>query len=188
MEADISKVGSHLKKLRGERGLSLDRVAGVSGVSKAMLGQIERGESTPTISTLWKIASGLRVPLSRFLVPEEGALQRQLSASRSVADRHHDASGIIVTPLFTFDPILGFEMFAIELPHGALSESAPHAPGVVEHIVVLEGEMELSIDGEWRTLSTGDAVRFAADQAHAYRNRRGETARIHDLIHYPFDT
>lgn len=187
MDADVSIVGSHLKKLRAERSWSLDRAAQACGVSKAMLGQIERGESTPTISTLWKIASGFRVPLSRFLVPGGVSLQRAASTPAELAHRHHDASGMIVTSLFPFDPTLGFEMFAIELPGGTHSESAPHAPGVVEHLVVLEGEMELFVDGGWQTLSSGDAVRFAADQPHAYRNHRQEAARIHDLIHYPFD-
>lgn len=187
MDTDISSVGSHLKRVRAERRWSLDRATQACGVSKAMLGQIERGESTPTIATLWKIASGLRVPLSRFLAPEGSTLQRSGSDPGDSARRHHDASGMIVTPLFTFDPILGFEMFAIELPHGTYSESVPHAPGVIEHLVVLEGAMELLIDGTWQTLSAGDAVRFAADQPHAYRNRSRETATVHDLIHYPFD-
>ncbi|MGQ7242873.1 helix-turn-helix domain-containing protein [Salinicola sp. V024] len=180
MEADLTAIGRHLKKHRSERGWSLDRVARESGVSKAMLGQIERGESTPTVSTLWKIASGLRVPLSGFLVAE-GALQRP-----TMAPRHHDASGMIVTPLFAFDPALGFEMFLIEMPQGTLSESTPHAAGVVEHLIVLEGVMELRLSGDWQTLSAGDVVRFPADQPHAYRNQSRAPARIHDLIHYPF--
>ena len=181
MDADVSAIGRYMKKRRAERGWSLSRTADICGVSKAMLGQIERGESTPTISTLWKIASGLQVPLSQFLVPEGLALQRM-----EAMPRHHDASGMIVTPLFAFDPVLGFEMFAIELLQDTLSESAPHAAGVVEHLVVLEGRMELFIDGAWQTLSAGDAIRFSADQPHAYRNRNPESAKIHDLIHYPF--
>ncbi|WP_110656447.1 helix-turn-helix domain-containing protein [Salinicola halimionae] len=183
MDADISAIGRHLKKHRAERGWSLDRVARECGVSKAMLGQIERGESTPTVSTLWKIAGGLRLPLSRFLVAEGSALQRPRSGLR-----HHDASGMIVTPLFAFDPALGFEMFVIELPRGTLSESASHAIGVIEHLIVLEGEMELRLDGEWQFLSAGEAVRFPADQPHAYRNQSRASARIHDLIHYPFSS
>lgn len=181
MDANFAVIGPHLRSLRTQQGWSLDRLALETGVSKAMLGQIERGESTPTVSTLWKIASGLRVPLSRFLLPE-GAVIRHASAGTW----HHDASGMIVLPLFPFDPTSGFEMYVIDMPSGASSESAPHVAGVVEHVIVLEGEMELFIDGRWQTLKTGDGVRFAADQPHAYRNRRQQTARIHDLIHYPF--
>ncbi|MEC9259838.1 MAG: helix-turn-helix transcriptional regulator, partial [Pseudomonadota bacterium] len=59
-------IAQHLKALRKAQGLSLDSVAKLTGVSKAMLGQIERQESSPTISTLWKIASGLDASFSAF--------------------------------------------------------------------------------------------------------------------------
>ena len=59
-------IAQHLKALRKAQGLSLDSVARLTGVSKAMLGQIERQESSPTISTLWKIASGLNASFSAF--------------------------------------------------------------------------------------------------------------------------
>lgn len=49
------KIGKNLQEIRKSRGLSLDQVSEMSGVSKGMLGQIERGESNPTISVLWKI-------------------------------------------------------------------------------------------------------------------------------------
>ena len=52
-------IAHHLQSVRKARGLSLDKTAQLTGVSKAMLGQIERGESSPTIATLWKIATGL---------------------------------------------------------------------------------------------------------------------------------
>ncbi|HSU80106.1 MAG TPA: helix-turn-helix transcriptional regulator, partial [Candidatus Angelobacter sp.] len=53
-------IGQRLKHIRVTKGLSLDRVAELTGVSKPMLGQIERAQSNPTVSTLWKIAEGLR--------------------------------------------------------------------------------------------------------------------------------
>ena len=55
-------IAENLKRLRTERGLSLGRLAELSGVSKVMLSQVEKGESSPTINTLWKIATGLQVP------------------------------------------------------------------------------------------------------------------------------
>ena len=63
----ISKsIAQHLQSVRKGRGLSLDKTAKLTGVSKAMLGQIERGESSPTIATLWKIATGLECSFSSF--------------------------------------------------------------------------------------------------------------------------
>ena len=55
-------ISMNLKHIREERKLSLDKVAKMTGVSKSMLGQIERGDSNPTIATVWKIANGLTGP------------------------------------------------------------------------------------------------------------------------------
>lgn len=57
-----------LKQLRQQRGWSLSRLAEATGVSKAMLGQIERNESSPTVATLWKIATGLNVPFRHLFL------------------------------------------------------------------------------------------------------------------------
>ena len=60
-------IAENLKRLRTERGLSLGRLAELSGVSKVMLSQVEKGESSPTINTLWKIATGLQVPYTQLI-------------------------------------------------------------------------------------------------------------------------
>ncbi len=71
-------------------------------VSKAMLGQIERNESSPTVATLWKIATGLNVPFSAFIVPDA-------SAAPSAFDPQQQA--MVVTPVFPWDPELRFDHF-----------------------------------------------------------------------------
>ena len=69
MTEDI--IGANLRKIRNAAGLSLSKAADLTGVSKAMLGQIERGESSPTIATLWKIAKGFHLPLTALIgVPD----------------------------------------------------------------------------------------------------------------------
>ena len=60
-------LGANLRRLRIRRGLSLERLARASGVSRAMLGQIELGQSTPTINVVWKIARSLSVPFSALI-------------------------------------------------------------------------------------------------------------------------
>jgi Predicted transcriptional regulators len=76
-------IAQNLKRLREERKLSLDRVAELTGVSKSMLGQIERGDSSPTVATVWKIANGLKVSfttLMSFLSPIYRSLRSPLSS------------------------------------------------------------------------------------------------------------
>lgn len=174
-----------LRQLRQQQGWSLERTAGETGVSKAMLGQIERGESSPTVATLWKIASGFHTSLSTFLEPtpaeERGTVLRSADALRA----QPATDQMLVAPLFPYDARFGFEMFELTLLPGYERRSDPHEAGVTEHVIVVRGEMELLVNGEWLVLGEGSAVRFAADQAHGYRNRGSAPAVFHNLIHYP---
>ncbi|EFB1809151.1 DNA-binding transcriptional regulator SutR [Escherichia coli] len=165
-----------LKQLRQQRGWSLSRLAEATGVSKAMLGQIERNESSPTVATLWKIATGLNVPFSTFISPLQ-------SVTPSVYDPQRQA--MVITSLFPYDPQLCFEHFSIQMAPGAISESTPHEKGVIEHVVVIDGQLDLCVDGEWQSLNCGEGARFAADVTHVYRNGGEQTVHFHSLIHYP---
>lgn len=164
-----------LKTLRQQRGWSLSKLAEETGVSKAMLGQIERNESSPTVATLWKIATGFNVPFSLFITPPE--------SEATAFDPQQQA--MVVTPLFPWDPVLHFDLFAITLAPGALSESTPHETGVIEHVIALRGCLEMCINGEWQTVEEGKGLRFAGDLPHAYRNSSSEAVLFHSLIHYP---
>ena len=177
-----------LRALRNQQGWSLDRTAQETGVSKAMLGQIERGESSPTVATLWKIATGFGASLSSFLEPvpqatDSGLVYRSSGAIRS----QPGAEGMLVAPLFPFEPRFAFELFELTLLPGYERYSEAHAAGVTEHVIVLRGSMEVLVDGAWIALAEGQAVRFAADRAHGYRNPGERPAVFHNLIHYAAD-
>ncbi|WP_436876515.1 helix-turn-helix domain-containing protein [Siccibacter turicensis] len=169
-------LAARLKQLRQSRGLSLTQAAELTGVSKAMLGQIERNESSPTVATLWKIATGFNVPLSEFLVTPT-------PAPRPVYDPQ--SNGMTITPLFPYDAQLRFDHFTITLAPGAQSDSTPHEAGVIEHVVVISGALDMLIDGVWQTLAAGEGVRFAGDCPHSYRNAQQTPTQFHSLIHYP---
>ncbi len=176
----VSKnIAYHLKKLRKELGWSLDRTAQETGVSKAMLGQIERGESSPTIATLWKIVNGFHVPFSVFL--EEPHLLHNPTEPEHLPSV---GSKMYVNPIFPFDPELKCEIFIIQLPPGYEQLSAPHESGIIEHIVVVEGTMEVFLQGAWKTLQKGKGLRFDAHQPHGYRNTTSRIACFHNIIHY----
>ncbi|MCS2610728.1 helix-turn-helix domain-containing protein [Halomonas dongshanensis] len=190
-DAIAAHMAATLKGLRRERGWSLTRTAEATGVSKAMLGQIERGESSPTIATLWKLASGFRVAFSTLFdsschASRQASLGRQSEGAAPTWGEAwgEDSAGMQARLLFPFDPLLGFEMLLVELAPGAISESAPHASGVVEHIVVVEGELALRLDEHWTTLAAGEGIRFFADRPHAMRNPGKTRLRFHDVIHY----
>lgn len=170
-------ISERLKTIRQERGLSLDKTAALTGVSKAMLGQIERCESSPTIAKLWKIATGLQVSFSSFLKPES----------------HHsleEGEGLICDPnmhvktLFSYDQEKQFEAFEITLSALHQQESTAHQKGVSEHIHVLEGKLGIFTKGQWHIVEAGQQYVFDADQPHRYEDKVGKT-RFLTIIHYP---
>jgi len=169
----------NLRKIRAESGLSLSKVAEMTGVSKAMLGQIERGESSPTIATLWKIAKGFHLPLTALIDEAE----RTVGQAGAVFKTVQFPGSITVKIVFPYDPELRAETFHVSLQSGQSHESQPHDLGVTEEVFVLEGEMEVLRDGEWVSLSAGQGLRFAADQPHGYRNAKGGAGFL-NMHHY----
>lgn len=178
------KISQTLKELRQEKGWSLDVTSKKTGVSKAMLGQIERGESNPTISTLWKIASGFETSFSSFI--EEKNMNSSLPIHRSGHPQqiHPEDDKIRVMTLFPYEETLSFEVFLIELFPECAHLSPPHKRGVIEHVVVIEGQIEVLENGVWHTVKKNEGFRFQADQPHGYRNFTQEKATFHDMIHY----
>ena len=94
-------------------------------------------------------------------------------------------SGMCVTPIFPFNARIGFEMFMIKLNPNSEHLSLPHQKGVIEHVVVVSGQLSIMVDNEWRTLHLHQGCRFDADKAHGYRNETNEPVIFHDIIHYP---
>jgi transcriptional regulator with XRE-family HTH domain len=173
-----------LRQLRQQQGWSLDRAARETGVSKAMLGQIERGESSPTMATLWKIAGGFQRSISVFIEPTPVENRGTILRSSDELRQQPADDEMLVATLFPFDKRFGFEMFELTLPSGYERLSAAHEPGTTEHLVVLTGAMEVLENGEWLALKKGDALRFAADRDHGYRNQSAEDVVFHNLISY----
>lgn len=175
----LNRIALILKTLRKERGWSLDKAAQETGVSKAMLGQIERAESSPTISTLWKIASGFKVPFSLFISDEQADF-----SSGQTKELHPNDDKIKVLTLFPYDEKLQCEIFLIELLPGCEHLSPSHQPDVTEHVLVMEGSMEVLVNQSWRALIKGEGFRFDAHQPHGYRNESKQSSTIYNIIHY----
>lgn len=177
--------GLALKSLRLARAWSLSRAAEQTGVSKAMLGQIERGESSPTVATLWKIATGFNVPFSHFIPACEPQIVMSTLCNGAQGKWQQGSGAMRVIPLFPYDTQLHLDMLAVELIAGGASESSAHETGVIEHVIVTEGVLQLAVKEKWHTLKVGEGLRFQADCPHSYYNPYGETVKFHSLIHYP---
>jgi len=174
-------VSANLRRLRVKRGLSLERLAKASGVSRAMLGQIELGQSTPTINVLWRIARALEVSFSALISQREKAnttvvLKRERAKLLTSQDGSFSSRA-----LFPFDEPRKVEFYELHLKPGGVEEADPHPPGTTENLTVSAGSLALVVDGESFLLSQGDAVHFQADVPHEYRNT-GDTETVMYLV------
>ena len=176
------KIGEKLKSIRMARTLSLDDTAALTGVSKPMLGQIERGQSVPTVTTLWKIATGLKTPLSAFL--EEPQTEYMLTGPDEANVVLGDSGKMRAYPLFTYDPVRSVETFYIEFDPNCRHSSDKHDEGVEEHIFVLRGTLRLVLGNRFVEVSERQAIRFRADLPHAYQNVTGDKCEVHNTIFY----
>lgn len=177
-----SILGRELRAVRNERGMSLGEASEATGVSKPMLGQIERGQTSPSINTLWKIASGLKAPLSRFLI---GIVNDYTVADIGAEEPITEEDGRMrAYTIFPFDPQKGFEAFAVEFDSGCEHCSHKHGDNIEELVMVCSGELEMIINGETVTLSTNKSIRFGADVSHTYRNATDSMCRIYNIIFY----
>lgn len=163
-------VGGNLRRLRGQRGLSLERLSQVSGVSRAMLGQIELGQSAPTINVLWKISSALGVPFSALISARTSGGIHVLRAEQAKLLTSHDGS-FSSRALFPFDEPRRVEFYELRLAPGGVERADAHNPGTTENLVVAAGAVEIEVAGKKEQLGAGDAIVFEADVPHAYRNR-----------------
>lgn len=180
----IAKISTTLKELRAQRGWSLDVTSQKTGVSKAMLGQIERRESSPTIATLWKIASGFDVSFSSFVEDVDRYQPGIMHRKTELQQLHKQDDKINVMTIFPFDENLGFEVFIIELLPGCTHLSPPHQKGVIEHVIPVVGSIEVLIHEEWHKVNQHEGLRFDASLPHGYRNLADRAVLFHDMIHY----
>lgn len=179
-------IAENLKTLRRTMRLSLGEVSERTGVSKSMLGQIERGESSPTISTLWKIATGLQVSFTSLMERAEQGTQiiNEADMKPVISDHGH----FRLYPVVPAHKDRSFEIMDLELDPGAVSHSRPHADGTEEFVLVYLGtfEVQLGETGEERyVVPQGSVIHYRADQVHTYRNVSTGVTRAVMVIHYP---
>ncbi|QQE81418.1 helix-turn-helix domain-containing protein [Alicyclobacillus sp. SO9] len=165
------RLGQRLRRLRQQRNMSLDALSELTGVSKPMLGQIERGVSNPTVATLWKIASGLNIPFTTF-VADDTVVQVIRAHEQTVFYEDNQRFQVHSTYAGKGVPI---ELFRVELLPGCNRRAEAHASGVIESVTVIEGVLSVIVDGEEYSLDPGDTLNFSADILHSYENRTDVT-------------
>ncbi|MBP0579434.1 helix-turn-helix domain-containing protein [Labrys sp. LIt4] len=163
------ELGGRIKALRGRMHLTIDQLAAASGVSRAMISRIERGESSATAQLLARLAGGLGVSLSTLFATAQPAASPL--ARRAEQPLWRDpATGYLrrsVSPA-TANGIL--DLVEVELPAGALIPFEPQATPFDQLVWLQSGSLTMTVDGETFPLQTGDCLHMRLDKLVMFHN------------------
>ena len=172
----VAVVAANMRRHRERRRLSLSELAALAGVGKSTLSQIESAKANPSMETLWALATALGVPFGELVSPHLPDV-RVLRAGEGV---RIDAEGapFLVRLLAATGRRGASEVYVLESQPGPARRADPHPAGVLEHLIVTAGAMEVGpIDAPVR-LSRGDLVTFPGDVPHAYEALEPDTAAV----------
>jgi transcriptional regulator with XRE-family HTH domain len=173
-------IGGNLRRLRAAAGISLADLASAGGISKTTLHGIELGQGNPTMSTLWALATALRVPLGELLDPPGPAVE-----ITRAGDHRPRAAGDAVTARLLHRIRLRGTVEVYDLAISPVTQhSAPHLPGVEECLVITSGRVTTGPDDEPADLTAGDSVWFGAARPHQYRGHDPDNRAVL-LMLYP---
>jgi transcriptional regulator with XRE-family HTH domain len=170
-EAYSVDVGTRLRQLREDRNMSMRSLATASGLSANALSMIERGKTSPSVSTLYKLADAMGVPITTFF--GEQTTKKQVIFLRS-QERPRVAFSRGVWEGLGGEQFSGrVEPFMLTLENGATSGPHPMAHSGHEFVFCLRGQLEYFVEKEVFNLGPGDSLLFAAQLSHRWRNPGG---------------
>lgn len=173
-EPSAPNVGVIIRELRKQRGMSLRALASGCGLSINAISKIERGENSPTVSSLHRLATTLEVPISALF--QEEITELALLTKREEGLRR-EIGGMIMQSLGSGLPQQQLEPFLISIEPGTMREDNPVTHLGEEFVYCLEGEIEYHIEDETYTLRKGDSLIFKASQAHYWNNLSSHSAK-----------
>ena len=184
-EAINENLGKRVKKLRGERGWSLEELASVSGVSRSMLSEIEREKANPTLTVTFRIARAFGLTLQELIESAEA------SASKIQVIRASDRAQVFRSDkqheIRTLSPLnleKDVEFYEVTLRPGGALRSQPHFEGTREFLTVEEGSVRIESDQDTDELTKGDSGTYRADVAHAIVNTGKADALVFLVVIY----
>lgn len=176
-------VGENIKRIRKSKKLSMERTAAIAGVSRSMLGQIERGEANPSVAVVGKLALALKVP-AQVLLENDAFEPLELVRELDTKPARLDGGKVVLRPSFPYDDVTRQENFFLDLYISARYAPEPSVPGCVCHATVMSGSVKLTAQDEDFQLLERDALRFAADRPYRFENMTNSTARL--LLSYRY--
>jgi len=148
-----------------------------------MLGQIELGQSIPTINLLWKISRGLEVPFSALVTAATARAATVVRAKGAKLLTSADGS-FTSRALSPFNGPRSIEFYELRLAPRSIEKAEAHAPGTTENLVVAQGAVNVGVGKSRHELKLGDSITFDADVGHSYENPGDEEAVMYLVMTY----
>lgn len=180
---EISEIiGENLRHVRQARSLSLGQLAEMSGVSKMMLSQIEKGTSNPSINTVWKIADALQVPYTALL--ERRTEGGTVISANDIPVQDLDLDSGELRCYYHNTQERCFELFEMTIKPDRMYVSEGHGERTDEYVLVVNGTLEITLDDGGHMLHAGDAISFHSDRTHSYRNAGKKELKLTIINYY----
>ncbi|MGK5511360.1 helix-turn-helix domain-containing protein [Brevibacillus formosus] len=176
----VLQVGGVLKKIRKEKHLSLEDLSELSGVSKLTLGNIERGETNPTIGVLWKISKCLSIPLLALFSTENSVNLSRAGKGLRIAG---DNKEWVIEPIFQ-NVSNEIETYRAYLQPNSSYYPEKHHHNTTEIATVMSGTLSIHVNNESYVLNQYDSISFCADGTHSYINQSDELVVLHIILKY----
>lgn len=173
--SDQGLVGRCIKELRTQNGLSLRALAEISGLSTNAISLIERGDNSPTVSSLHSLATALAVPITAFF---EHKVDGQVIHLKKNQRPTSETAGVRMENLGSGLPNQQIEPFLMTIEPGGSSTSGQITHSGEELVYVLTGSLVCRINEQEYRLGKGDSLLFLASQPHIYRNQTKKPAQI----------
>lgn len=161
-------IAVNLKRIRKSKNMSLDMLSEKTGVSKSMLGQIERGESNPTVATIAKIISGIRISFEELIYPQKDSV---LIIDNDKLPLYKCEEGCYqIRSVFPYDRHREFEVYEVRIEPGSACGHFLDKEGDCEYIMVVHGALTLETDEGTYEVSASHAIKLDASGCHSYHN------------------
>jgi transcriptional regulator with XRE-family HTH domain len=176
--------GDRVRSIREQADLTLDQISKLSGVSRAMLSKVERGEKSPTIGVAKRIAHALGTSFSA-LAGDEGATRRAFALVRKeqrqvFRDPETGFERYLLSPLMPGMPV---EVVLHHLPpKTSTGKLPPYHTGVTKHVLALKGRVIVGVENVETLLEEGDSLYFEADVEHWFENRTARPSEYYLVI------
>jgi transcriptional regulator with XRE-family HTH domain len=177
----IGLLSAAVRRERERLGLSVSELAKRAGVAKSTLSQLEAGVGNPSLETLWALATALNVQVTQ-LVAQPSSEVRVIRANEGVALRA-EQSNYAATLLAVCPAGVQRDLYRLAVEPGVPRESAPHAPGTVEHIVICSGRAQLGPVGQLVELFPGDYASYSASEGHVFEALEPHTTAVMLIEH-----